>query len=107
MALMAFTGLVVWGIDWGRIWVQDGNIGNACFLPSGGFGMLRGGELNSAGAAAVVGAVVWLLVVVVGRRLRRWLIGLFVGFIALDVAAVAALAALAPVIWGPVRCVNG
>jgi hypothetical protein len=107
LALMALAGLTVWGIDWGRIWIQDAMLGNVCGLPSGGFGTLHGGELDSAGAAAAVGAVMWLLVGVVGWRFRRRLSELFVTFLALDIAGLAVLGALAPLIWGQVRCVSG
>jgi len=51
------------------------------------------------------GAVSWLALALVGWRRRRSLSLLFVGFLALDIAGLAALSALAPVIWGPTRCV--
>ena len=96
------TAVVVgalWGADVFRILFERDGSGLSCFLSTE-----HGGDAGSFRTMAVTGVALWLVATVVAWRWRRHLLLVFGGCVALYAAALGVLWAVAPSIWGPLRC---
>jgi hypothetical protein len=75
----------------------------------GGGGEWHGAEYESGGAAAALGALLWLATGLALWRTRRRhgavTLALCAAFLVVFVVSLGALAAMAPHIWGPAHCV--